>query len=108
VAAARVQQTGVAVAVAEQDEILAERADLSGHVGGVCHQADRVLRYAGLSSVEFGLVTSLGRRPPMGVARLAEAVGVDKGQIRALAGWSRASWWPGRSIPGIALRCWSA
>jgi DNA-binding MarR family transcriptional regulator len=39
-----------------------------------------------LSSVEFGLVASLGRRPPMSVARLAEAVGQDKGQIsRALA-----------------------
>jgi len=49
-----------------------------------------VLRYkrlAGLSAVEFGLVASLGRRPPMSVARLAEAVGQDKGQIsRALAG----------------------
>src|SRR5439155_13721954 len=41
---------------------------------------------AGLSSVEFGLVASLGRRPPMSVIRLAEAVGMDKGQIsRALA-----------------------
>jgi DNA-binding MarR family transcriptional regulator len=47
----------------------------------------RYKRLAGLSSVEFGLVASLGRRPPMSVARLAEAVGVDKGQIsRALAG----------------------
>ena len=49
-----------------------------------------ILRYkrdAGLSSVEFGLVASLGRRPPMSVVRLAEAVGMDKGQIsRALAG----------------------
>jgi DNA-binding MarR family transcriptional regulator len=49
-----------------------------------------ILRYrrtAGLSSVEFGLVASLGRGPPMSVARLAEAVGMDKGQIsRALAG----------------------
>jgi DNA-binding MarR family transcriptional regulator len=37
--------------------------------------------------VEFGLVASLGRGPPMSVARLAEAVGMDKGQIsRALAG----------------------
>ncbi len=49
-----------------------------------------VLRYkrlAGLSSVEFGLVASLGRRPPMSVATLAGAVGMDKGQIsRALAG----------------------
>jgi DNA-binding MarR family transcriptional regulator len=49
-----------------------------------------ILRYRrtpGLSSVEFGLVAALGRRPPMSVARLAEAVGMDKGQIsRALAG----------------------
>src|ERR1700739_3732294 len=47
----------------------------------------RYKRLAGLSSVEFGLVASLGRRPPMSVVRLAEAVGLDKGQIsRALAG----------------------
>ena len=46
----------------------------------------RYKRLAGLSSVEFGLVASLGRRPPMSVVRLAEAVGQDKGQIsRALA-----------------------
>ena len=46
----------------------------------------RYKRLAGLSSVEFGLVASLGRRQPMSVARLAEAVGQDKGQIsRALA-----------------------
>lgn len=46
----------------------------------------RYKRLARLSSVEFGLVASLGRRPPMSVARLAEAVGQDKGQIsRALA-----------------------
>jgi DNA-binding MarR family transcriptional regulator len=44
-------------------------------------------RLAGLSSMEFGLVAPLGRRPPMSVVRLAEAVGMDKGQIsRALAG----------------------
>jgi DNA-binding MarR family transcriptional regulator len=47
----------------------------------------RYKRMADLSSVEFGLVASLGRRPPMSVARLAAAVGQDKGQIsRALAG----------------------
>jgi DNA-binding MarR family transcriptional regulator len=47
----------------------------------------RYKRLAGLSSVEFGLVASLGRRPPMSVVRLAEAIGMDKGQIsRALAG----------------------
>lgn len=46
----------------------------------------RYKRLVGLNSVEFGLVASLGRRPPMSVARLAEAVGQDKGQIsRALA-----------------------
>src|SRR5437762_11462622 len=46
----------------------------------------RYKRLAGLSSVEFGLVASLRRRPPMSVIRLAEAVGMDKGQIsRALA-----------------------
>jgi DNA-binding MarR family transcriptional regulator len=46
----------------------------------------RYKRLVGLSPVEFGLVASLGRRPPMSVIRLAEAVGMDKGQIsRALA-----------------------
>ena len=46
----------------------------------------RYKRLAGVSSVEFGLVASLGRRPPMSVAKLADAVGMDKGQIsRALA-----------------------
>src|SRR6201981_1802613 len=46
----------------------------------------RYKRLAGLSSVEFGLVASLGRRPPMSVVRLAGGVGMDKGQIsRALA-----------------------
>src|SRR5580704_1587251 len=46
----------------------------------------RYKRLAGLSSVEFGLVASLGRRQPMSVISLAEAVGMDKGQIsRALA-----------------------
>ena len=46
----------------------------------------RYKRLAGLSSVEIGLVASLGRRRPMSVVRLAQAVGMDKGQIsRALA-----------------------
>src|SRR5215468_11454362 len=46
----------------------------------------RYKRLAGLSSVEFGLIASLGRRPPMSVVALAQAVGQDKGQIsRALA-----------------------
>ena len=39
----------------------------------------RYKRTAGLSSVEYGLVANLGRNPPMSVARLAEAVGLDKG-----------------------------
>lgn len=47
----------------------------------------RYKRLTGLSSVEFGLVASLGRNPPMSIISLAEAVGMDKGQIsRALAG----------------------
>lgn len=46
----------------------------------------RYKRLAGLSSVEYGLVANLGRHPPMSVVRLADAVGLDKGQIsRALA-----------------------
>jgi DNA-binding MarR family transcriptional regulator len=46
----------------------------------------RYKRLAGLSSVEFGLVASMGRRPPMSVISLAAAVGMDKGQIsRAMA-----------------------
>ena len=46
----------------------------------------RYKRLAGLSSVEYGLVANLGRHPPMSVVRLAETVGLDKGQIsRALA-----------------------
>ena len=46
----------------------------------------RYKRIAGLSSVEYGLVANLGRHPPMSVVRLADAVGLDKGQIsRALA-----------------------
>ncbi|WP_316187994.1 MULTISPECIES: MarR family winged helix-turn-helix transcriptional regulator [unclassified Bradyrhizobium] len=48
-----------------------------------------VLRYkrlVGLSSVEFGILASLGRRRPISVAKLAASVGMDKGQIsRALA-----------------------
>ena len=46
----------------------------------------RYKRVAGLSATEFGLVASLGERPPMSVAALADAMGRDKGQIsRALA-----------------------
>jgi DNA-binding MarR family transcriptional regulator len=59
----------------------------------------RYKRLAGLSSVEFGLVASLGRRPPMSVATLADAVGMDKGQIsRALAGLVSRKLFRARSI----------
>ena len=69
----------------------------------------RYKRLAGLSSVEFGLVASLGRRPPLSVVRLAEAVGMDKGQIsRALAGPVSASCFPECSTPGTTGKCWSA
>ena len=47
----------------------------------------RYKRLVGLSSVEFGLVAVLGRRAPVTIVRLAELVGMDKGQIsRALSG----------------------
>ena len=41
-AAARMEQAQPAVAVAEQDQILAERADFAGNVGGIGRQTDRV------------------------------------------------------------------
>ena len=78
--------------VADNDEELAPiTAMMSSRLMVLANLLKRgaILRYkrlAGLSSVEFGLVASLGRRPPMSVIRLAEAVGMDKGQIsRALA-----------------------
>jgi DNA-binding MarR family transcriptional regulator len=90
------QKTKRAVAVAaspDSDEQLAPiTAMMSSRLIVLANLLRRgaVLRYkrlAGLSSVEFGLVASLGRRPPMSVATLAEAIGMDKGQIsRALAG----------------------
>ena len=77
----------------DADEILAPiTAMMSSRLMVLANLLKRgaILRYkrlAGLSSVEFGLVASLGKRPPMSVVRLAEAVGMDKGQIsRALAG----------------------
>jgi DNA-binding MarR family transcriptional regulator len=77
----------------DTDEILAPvTAMMSSRLMVLANLLKRgaILRYkrlAGLSSVEFGLVASLGKRPPMSVVRLAEAVGMDKGQIsRALAG----------------------
>jgi DNA-binding MarR family transcriptional regulator len=79
-------------ASADEDELAPITAMLSSRLMVVANLLKRgaILRYkrlAGLSSVEFGLVASLGRRPPMSVATLAEAVGMDKGQIsRALAG----------------------
>ena len=41
-AAAGMEQAQPAVAVAKQDQILAERAELAGNVGGVGRKADRV------------------------------------------------------------------
>jgi len=79
-------------AVASDDELAPITAMMSSRLMVLANLLRRgaILRYkrlAGLSSVEFGLVASLGRRPPMSVVRLAEAVGMDKGQIsRALAG----------------------
>jgi DNA-binding MarR family transcriptional regulator len=79
-------------AAAGDDELAPITAMMSSRLMVLANLLRRgaILRYkrlAGLSSVEFGLVASLGRRPPMSVARLAEAVGMDKGQIsRALAG----------------------
>src|SRR6266581_59909 len=78
--------------VADKDEELAPiTAMMSSRLMVLANLLKRgaILRYkrlAGLSSVEFGLVASMGRRPPMSVISLAEAVGMDKGQIsRALA-----------------------
>jgi DNA-binding MarR family transcriptional regulator len=79
-------------AAAGDDELAPITAMMSSRLMVLANLLRRgaILRYkrlAGLSSVEFGLVASLGRRPPMSVARVAEAVGMDKGQIsRALAG----------------------
>jgi DNA-binding MarR family transcriptional regulator len=77
--------------VADEAELAPITAMMSSRLMVLANLLKRgaILRYkrlAGLSSVEFGLVASLGRRPPMSVVRLAEAVGMDKGQIsRALA-----------------------
>jgi DNA-binding MarR family transcriptional regulator len=50
----------------------------------------RYRRLVGLSSVEFGIVAILGRRPPVSVAGICELIGMDKGQIsRALANLAR-------------------
>src|SRR5215470_15867507 len=86
------KQTVPSPAAARDAELAPITAMLSSRVIVLANLLKRgaILRYkrvAGLSSVEFGLVASLGRRPPMSVIRLAEAVGMDKGQIsRALAG----------------------
>ena len=79
-------------AAASGDELAPITAMMSSRLMVLANLLRRgaILRYkrmVGLSSVEFGLVASLGRRPPMSVATLAEAVGMDKGQIsRALTG----------------------
>src|SRR3984885_15443840 len=87
------QKTKTASEVAEgaRDELAPITVMMSSRLMVLANLLKRgaILRYkrlAGLSSVEFGLVASLGRRPPMSVARLADAVGMDKGQIsRALS-----------------------
>jgi DNA-binding MarR family transcriptional regulator len=85
------KQTAPPSAAANDEELAPITAMLSSRLMVLANLLKRgaILRYkrlAGLSSVEFGLVASLGRRPPMSVIRLAEAVGMDKGQIsRALA-----------------------
>ena len=79
-------------AAATGDELAPITAMLSSRLIVLANLLKRgaILRYkrlAGLSSVEFGLVASMGRRTPMSVVTLAQAVGMDKGQIsRALAG----------------------
>lgn len=86
------KQTAPPPAAAEDAELAPITVMMSSRLMVLANLLKRgaILRYkrlAGLSSVEFGLVASLGRRPPMSVVRLAEAVGMDKGQIsRALAG----------------------
>jgi DNA-binding MarR family transcriptional regulator len=88
----KLKKQGAAQPVADNDEELAPiTAMMSSRLMVLANLLKRgaILRYkrlAGLSSVEFGLVASMGRRPPMSVISLAEAVGMDKGQIsRALA-----------------------
>jgi DNA-binding MarR family transcriptional regulator len=88
----KLKKQGSRPPVADNDEVLAPiTAMMSSRLIVLANLLKRgaMLRYkrlAGLSSVEFGLVASLGRRPPMSVISLAEAVGMDKGQIsRALA-----------------------
>jgi len=88
----KLKKQGTAQPVAGNDEELAPITTMmSSRLMVLANLLKRgaILRYkrlAGLSSVEFGLVASMGRRPPMSVISLAEAVGMDKGQIsRALA-----------------------
>jgi len=88
----KLNKQGTAQPVADNDEELAPITTMmSSRLMVLANLLKRgaILRYkrlAGLSSVEFGLVASMGRRPPMSVISLAEAVGMDKGQIsRALA-----------------------
>src|SRR5215212_6195616 len=86
------KQTAPAPAAGDDEALAPITAMMSSRLMVLANLLKRgaILRYrrlAGLSSVEFGLVASLGRRPPMSVVTLAEAVGMDKGQIsRALAG----------------------
>ena len=88
----KLKEPGTIAGSAEDAELAPITAMMSSRLIVLANLLKRgaILRYkrlAGLSSVEFGLVASLGRRQPMSVISLAEAVGMDKGQIsRALAG----------------------
>jgi DNA-binding MarR family transcriptional regulator len=87
----KLKEPGTIAGSAEDAELAPITAMMSSRLIVLANLLKRgaILRYkrlAGLSSVEFGLVASLGRRQPMSVISLAEAVGMDKGQIsRALA-----------------------
>jgi DNA-binding MarR family transcriptional regulator len=85
------KQSSPQVIAADDKELAPITAMMSSRLMVLANLLKRgaILRYkrlAGLSSVEFGLVASMGRRPSMSVVALAAAVGMDKGQIsRALA-----------------------
>jgi DNA-binding MarR family transcriptional regulator len=87
----KLKEPGTIAGSAEDAELAPITAMMSSRLIVLANLLKRgaILRYkrlAGLSSVEFGLVASLVRRQPMSVISLAEAVGMDKGQIsRALA-----------------------
>ena len=100
--------------VADEAELAPITAMMSSRLMVLANLLKRgaILRYkrlAGLSSVEFGLVASLGRRPPMSVVRLAKRSAWTRGRSAGRwPNWFRASWSPRRSTRGITGKCWSA